>query len=547
MHDATWHKLPELPLRHLSQGERSLQTERGRGSTLAALDFPPIRGSQTDRAATRKQRGEGVSKPDLEEHVLSLHHRAVGVTGAAGGGALMRMQVSLNERGLKHDAESLYARILKLDMRAPMRILVLNNLALLHESRGNLREQAMTLSVDPKDLYCRRCCKRMSAPAEDAGVAQADWRLVKLCRDCRECWKVPGLLKSTQTARNYSKLFKQTQLGQYDEASGGEAEKLLFLALASLKKIAREDSCKSQQLLQAEACMILSQYGDLLLDAVERELKDKSTSSPALLDKLEVAVQYLTASLKLNEHQAQSRFLLGKCYFVAASLLSAKGVGGGELGSLLGDAKLNRLESLKNLKTLLTVEPRHVPSLLEFGRLLQTCGQSLKRLRPFRRREAWQELFFLEAQALFKRAISMQPDSPVALLEYCISCTQSKTSEDEVRRIVQRVTERKPTDAAILCNLGCLLQKLGENKKAEEALLQAIARAPNHLPSIYNLARLHHYFLSNRQLALRFYDKVLSLEEEEGDEASANIMKMTRDQKRFIRVTQNLKFINQRS
>ena len=171
-------------------------------------------------------------------------------------------------------------------------------------------------------------------------------------------------------------------------------------------------------------------------------------------------------------------------------------------------SKLNRLESLKNLESLLTVEPRHVPSLLEFGRLLQTCGESLKRLRPFRRREEWQKLFFLEAQAVYKRAISMQPDSPVALLEYCISCTQSTASEAEVRRIVQRVAEHKPTDAAILCNLGCLLQKLGENKKAEEALLQAIARAPNHLPSIYNLARLHHYFLSNSQLALRFYDKV---------------------------------------
>ena len=35
-----------------------------------------------------------------------------------------------------------------------------------------LYRQAMTLSVDPNDLYCRRCCKRMSAPTEDAGVAQ---------------------------------------------------------------------------------------------------------------------------------------------------------------------------------------------------------------------------------------------------------------------------------------------------------------------------------------------------------------------------------------
>ncbi|EKX50147.1 hypothetical protein GUITHDRAFT_135331 [Guillardia theta CCMP2712] len=139
-------------------------------------------------------------------------------------------------------------------------------------------------------------------------------------------------------------------------------------------------------------------------------------------------------------------------------------------------SKLNRLESLKNLKTLLTVEPRHVPSLLEFGRLLQTCGQSLKRLRPFRRREAWQELFFLEAQALFKRAISMQPDSPVALLEYCISCTQSKTSEDEVRRIVQRVTEPESIERVVaLEQLSDFNAAQAINQQGVHVLLQGYA------------------------------------------------------------------------
>eukprot|EP00960_Hanusia_phi_P005670 164615-Hanusia_phi.AAC.3 len=169
----------------------------------------------------------------------------------------------------------------------------------------------------------------------------------------------------------------------------------------------------------------------------------------------------------------------------------------------------NRLESLKNLKVLLSIEPRHVPSLLELGSLLQACGESMKSQRPFRRKEEWQQKFFLEAQAAYKRAMAMQPDSTVVLLAYGISCLQSKSNEEEVRRIVQRVAERKPTDASILCNLGCLLQKLGEHKRAEEALFLAIARAPEHLPSIYNLARLQHYFLGNKQLALRFYDKVL--------------------------------------
>ena len=152
-------------------------------------------------------------------------------------------------------ARTLYEKVLRARPYRQLLFYALNNLALLHDTTGNLERAEETLryalqlsACGPHQSFCRQChkshdagplrsaechkeagarCSICGEPGPDDRLRSCVQCAQQLCDKCHESWRVKGLARDPATLRNYGR-FLHTRRRQFTEAE--EVFRLAFSA-----------------------------------------------------------------------------------------------------------------------------------------------------------------------------------------------------------------------------------------------------------------------------------------------------------------------------
>ena len=163
---------------------------------------------------------------------------------------------------------------------------------------------------------------------------------------------------------------------------------------------------------------------------------------------------------------------------------------------------------------------------------------------------SWAFDMFAEAEQLYRRCLRIdghQTAAKLALAE--LLCGQLRKPLRAQKLIDDLAVQGGGTseaaatrevcgdDSALLCNLACLHEQAGHVGRAVDLLVRGVEASDGRdIACVYNLARLHHYSMSNPEVAQSLYAQVLQVEEDEGgmEEERREIARRTREQLRLL-------------